>query len=285
MRFVILLMLLCAGAPAAAQGLRIVADVGPVARLGEALVGPIATVTPLVGPGANPHHLTLRPSQVRAIQDADVIIGANPVMSPWLASILRSAAPNTPVVWIGLDHHHDADMDEDAAAHHSHRGIDPHTWMNLDLATAFLTNLKAQLLALHPDLRQQLDAGHADALTRMDQERRDFATFMASFAQRPIVVSHNSWTAVHDAFGLNIVGHLSGGGDARPGPAHVARLRATVRDHDVTCFVKHPLERDTVFASLARPVTAVTVSVDAESTPPEGNLTILPALADALARC
>lgn len=78
---------------AAAEPLRVVADIAPVASLAAMVMGDLGAPQVLVPAGASAHALSLRPSQARALQQADLVIWIGPAMAPWLGEALVSLAP------------------------------------------------------------------------------------------------------------------------------------------------------------------------------------------------
>ncbi len=78
---------------AAAEPLRVVADIAPVGSLAAMVMGDLGAPQVLVPAGASAHALSLRPSQARALQQADLVIWIGPAMAPWLGEALESLAP------------------------------------------------------------------------------------------------------------------------------------------------------------------------------------------------
>ncbi|MGH1457580.1 MAG: zinc ABC transporter substrate-binding protein [Paracoccaceae bacterium] len=78
---------------AAAEPLRVVADIAPVGSLAAMVMGDLGAPQVLVSAGASAHALSLRPSQARALQQADLVIWIGPAMAPWLGEALESLAP------------------------------------------------------------------------------------------------------------------------------------------------------------------------------------------------
>ncbi|GAA6189009.1 zinc ABC transporter substrate-binding protein [Litorivita sp. NS0012-18] len=77
----------------AAEPLRVLADIAPVGSLAAMVMGDLGAPQVLVPAGASAHTLSLRPSQARAVQQADLVIWVGPAMAPWLGEALESLAP------------------------------------------------------------------------------------------------------------------------------------------------------------------------------------------------
>jgi zinc transport system substrate-binding protein len=83
------LLTLAAALPAAAET-NIVTSIKPLELLVRAVATDDVTVTNLVAPGGSPHNYTLRPSQRRALEQADAIFWVGPEMESFLIGLLAN---------------------------------------------------------------------------------------------------------------------------------------------------------------------------------------------------
>ncbi len=89
------LLLTTAAAPLMADEIAVATDIQPVASLVKMVGGDAVDVTNLVDPDQDVHHVTLRPSQAKAIGDADAIFAIGPGLAPWFFEAVESIAPET----------------------------------------------------------------------------------------------------------------------------------------------------------------------------------------------
>jgi zinc transport system substrate-binding protein len=87
--FVTGLITLAAALPAAADT-QIVTSIKPLELLVRAVATDDVTVTSLVAPGGSPHNYTLRPSQRRALEQADAIFWVGPEVESFLIGLLAN---------------------------------------------------------------------------------------------------------------------------------------------------------------------------------------------------
>ena len=64
-----------AAAPAIAETPQVATDIAPIHSLVAMVMGDLGTPDLIVTPGASPHTYALRPSQARALQNADLVVG------------------------------------------------------------------------------------------------------------------------------------------------------------------------------------------------------------------
>lgn len=151
MRWLVLLSSLSVSTAALAEVPKVAADIAPVHSLVASVMGDLGTPELILPPNGDPHHFQLRPSQMRMISAADLVVWVGPALTPWLEDVLHSGAaegraelqlldpdhlfmvidstlamPDTETE-VGADaHDHDADHGPDAAeAHNGHD--DEHT--------------------------------------------------------------------------------------------------------------------------------------------------------------
>src|SRR5918994_1941392 len=101
---------------AASQGgrLEVVATTGQAADFAREVGGDAVHVTGLLPPNADPHEFELRPDDVKAINDADLVVRSGGDLDEWLEDAIESSGSDAAVVTLG-DH---VALDPD----------DPHWW-------------------------------------------------------------------------------------------------------------------------------------------------------------
>lgn len=75
--------------PALAEVPRVVTDLPPVHSLVAQVMGDLGEPDLLLGQGADPHSFQLRPSQARALANADLVVWIGPEMTRWLERALE----------------------------------------------------------------------------------------------------------------------------------------------------------------------------------------------------
>ncbi|PLS21407.1 metal ABC transporter solute-binding protein, Zn/Mn family [Neptunicoccus cionae] len=73
-------------------------DIAPVHSLVTRVMEGVGTPALIVTPGASPHEYSLRPSQARALQEADVVFWVSRGMTPWMEDGVKTLATDAAVV-------------------------------------------------------------------------------------------------------------------------------------------------------------------------------------------
>ncbi len=127
---------------ASAEVPQVAADIAPVHSLVARVMQGLGTPSLIVQPGASPHGYAMRPSEARAVQEADAIFWVGPELEPWLEGALANLAPDAETVELleasGTEtlefrtgatfgsHAHDHDGDHDDGDHHDDDGHEAH---------------------------------------------------------------------------------------------------------------------------------------------------------------
>ncbi|TDE38001.1 zinc ABC transporter substrate-binding protein [Antarcticimicrobium sediminis] len=78
--------------PIRAEVPQVVTDIAPIHALTAQVMDGVGVPELLVRPGLSPHSYALRPSQARALQDADLVVWVGEGLAPWLEKPLASLA-------------------------------------------------------------------------------------------------------------------------------------------------------------------------------------------------
>ena len=76
---------LISGTAAQADVPRVATDIAPVHSLVAMVMEGVGTPDLIIPSGATPHSYAMRPSEARALAQADMVIWIGPALTPWLA--------------------------------------------------------------------------------------------------------------------------------------------------------------------------------------------------------
>ena len=230
----------------------VVADTPIAQSLAAMVLGDLSTPELLLETGGDPHQVQLRPSQVRLLSTADLVIWTSPALTPWLEQPVQALATGMVVTLdalpglrlqpfadthlvddAGTDDHGDADMDHD-----------PHIWLDPDNAAAILTALAAQFATLDPSNAAIYGANATAAVAGVQALRDEIAAILAPVTEANLVMYHDAYGYFATAFGLRITGTITAGDAAEPGAARIAAVRAALRAADVACLFPEANQSD-----------------------------------------
>jgi zinc transport system substrate-binding protein len=243
---------LTVAAPARAEVPRVATDIAPVQSIVARVMEGLGAPDLVIPPGASPHGYALRPSEARALQDADLVVWIGPALTPWLADPIDTLAPDAvhlaledaPGVELlpagtgqGIEPHVDGDDGHD---HDQEGTVDGHLWLSPGNAAAAARAVAAALAESDPD-NATAYAANAEAFGR---EIADLSAAidaeLAPARGRPWLVFHDAFRYFEDAFDIPASGSIVLQEGVEPGAARVAALRDRVRDAGIVCAFAEP---------------------------------------------
>ena len=189
--------------------------------------GDRVSVRSLVPAGGEPHTFDPRPSDVTAFVDADLVVMNGLGLDDWVVDLMNEASSEAPVVRLAEDLP-GADYITDT----EESGTNPHLWLNVAYAIAYVDRIAASLAEVDPDGAEgyaQRAAGFVAELEDLDMFARD--QLAAIPAERRRVVSfHDAFPYFAAAYGLEIVGTVVQAPGQDPSAGQVAALIDAIRE-------------------------------------------------------
>jgi ABC-type Zn uptake system ZnuABC Zn-binding protein ZnuA len=200
-----------------------VATTTQVADLVREVGGDRVDVAQILQPNSDPHAYEPRPSDVRALTDADVVFESGGDLDSWLDDLVENAGGDAPRVELiqavatipgdpGDDPHAGEEGDDHAGEDpHDHgESADPHWWQDPRNAIAAVAAIRDALIAADPDGRGDYEANartYTEQLRRLDRGVRACIGEIPP-RQRKLVTTHDALGYYADRYGLEVVGAL-----------------------------------------------------------------------------
>jgi ABC-type Zn uptake system ZnuABC Zn-binding protein ZnuA len=262
-----LILTLVALSGAAAEPLRILATLPALHSWAAKVAGPDAVVETLPSASVGPHDFQFRPSDLRRLARANVVVMNGLGVDGWMDKALRnnSTKPGLRVVTVadGLKSQwilevpelevRSADKEDsrsgrssggrpDEHHHHDHadHGPNPHLWLDPVFARHGVSNILQTLVALdpeHADGYRRRAAAYLDELEGLDSEIR---SAVARLQDRRIVTFHDAFPYFCRRYGLELVGVVEEVPSVEPSPRYLTALVAAIRKSKVRVVFSEP---------------------------------------------
>ena len=251
--------------------LSIVASIRPVHALVAGVMGDLGTPHLLLAAPASAHHFTLKPSQARALQNADIVFWIGPGMEQPLTKALATLAADAQSVALddsaglvlfdfdddghdghgtkgkhndhdGHDGHGTKDKHNDHGGHggHGEHGINPHIWLDPFNAQIMLGVIADHLGKADPVNAKTYQA-NADVMRQnLVQLQIDIARQLAPFAESEFLVLHDAHIYFERRFGMRAHGAITIEPDVMPTAAKIKKLRHDLESHPMDCIFSEP---------------------------------------------
>ena len=200
-----------------------VATTTQVGDLARNVAGRRGEVRQLLQPGSDPHDYEPRPSDARAVAEADVVLRSGGEVDEWLADLIEGAGGEAEVVSL-IDHVR-------------RRGEDPHWWQDPRNAARAVGEIREALSKADPAGRQVYERNAAAYARRLRTLDRSVARCIGSLRrpERRLVTTHDGLRYFADRYGIEVVGALipSLSTQAQPSAGDTAALVEQIRDQGV----------------------------------------------------
>jgi zinc/manganese transport system substrate-binding protein len=216
----------------AMEGPLVIAGDGVLCDLSQRLAPSQVQVDCLLGPGDDPHHFRLTPSQSQAVAQSSLLLVNGGGLTPALEKL-----PNRVAIVDRLPGPGDLDRQ------------DPHLWHDPAQAALMVKEVAAQLAVLAPQSRGEIEARSAalqSLLADLDRfNRRQLATIpLGADGQRPpVAMAHRALSSYSGAYGLQempLVDQDSTSSSLRP--AQFAAVVAQLGQRRVPALFREPGE-------------------------------------------
>jgi len=251
--------------------LSIVASIKPVHALVAGVMGDLGTPHLLLAAPTSAHHFTLKPSQARALQNADIVFWIGPGMEQPLTKVLATLAADAQSVALddsaglvlfdfdddghddhgtkdkhdGHDDHdghdgHDDHGTKDGHDGHGGHGINPHIWLDPFNAQIMLGVIADHLGKADPVNARAYQA-NADAMRQtFAQLQIDIVRQLAPFAESEFLVLHDAHIYFERRFGMRAHAAITTEPDMMPTAAKIKKLRRDLESHPMDCIFGEP---------------------------------------------
>lgn len=206
----------------------VVATTTQLGDMARAVAGGRARVEQILKANSDPHAYEPRPSDARALADAEVVLRSGGDLDEWLDDVLENAGGNARTVT----------LIDAVKTRRGEGGIDPHWWQDPRNAVLAVRAIRDALITADPGGRATYSAS-ADAYSkRLRRLDRAIAVCIERVpeAERKLVTDHDALRYYADRYAIKVIGTVIPGlsTQAQASAAAVARLARAIRAEGVT---------------------------------------------------
>ena len=216
--------------------------------------------------GVDAHSFEPTPKQMAKIQKSSLVVYSGAGLEPWIDGFAFSGdvidmSKNVKLKKLSSkEHHHEGE--------HSHSGVDPHYWLdinNMILATQIIKESLINLLPKNRDLYEKNANFYIDMLKKLD---REYKNQLSECKLDTIVVNHNAFSYLSANYGFNVEALSGLSPEAQPSAKNMIKLIEHIKEHKLSTIFFESFVSDKAIKSIA---SEAKVSVDVLQ--PIGNIT------------
>ena len=300
---------LASTAPWAAD-LKVVVTIKPLHALVAQVMAGVGAPELLVKGAASPHSYALKPSEARALHNADLFFRMSETVESFTVKVVKSLPKRVEVVTLqeapglkllalrtGATFEPHSHGKETAHGHgHGHAkpqkgdAIDGHAWLDPDNAKVDGRAHPAGARREVPGARLRLQGQRRGAREQSSMRWRPSSTAISKpIADKPYIVFHDAFQYLERRYGLNVVGSISINPEVPPSAKRLTELRRKIQSLSAVCVFAEPAFDRRLVDNLIEGTSARTGTLDAEGGSldpgPDLYFTLMRKLASALKSC
>ena len=249
----------------ATADVKVVASIKPVHSLVASVMQGVSEPSLLVKGAGSPHTYSLKPSQAKELQAADIVFWMSHDLEAFLENSIESIAKNAKAVSLmdshGLmklnfreggafdahDHGHDDHGDDKHDDHghdkhddHGHDEVDPHVWLDPQNAKSLVHEIEEHLAEIDPSNAAKYEANAKAVMKKLDALTKEIEADLKPIRERGYVVFHDAYQYFERRFGVSAVGSITVSPEVLPGAERVSELRDKVKSLNASCVFSEP---------------------------------------------
>jgi len=262
----------CSWASAGAEP-KVVVSIKPIHALVAGVMQGVAQPALLVQGGGSPHGYVLRPSDARLLASADLVIWVGHTLESFLEKPLATLAREARQLELTAvfrdrllpfrSGHNWESHDTDQAEHHHAQGeLNPHLWLNPQLAKQIVDRVAATLSTIDPSNQAVYRHNAKQLQRRLDDLDRQLANKLKPVQTTPYIVFHDAYQYFEMAYGLNAVGSITINPERMPGARRISEIRNKIKKMNARCVFSEPQFEPRLVATITEGTAARTGILD-----------------------
>ena len=249
------------------QKLKVMASFYPMYDFAVKIGGDKAEVTNMVPAGTEPHDWEPAAADIKNLEEAALFVYSGGGMEHWVEDVLASLETKKLVsveasagVTLRSGHIHDEEEHKGAEEHteeeehgHDHCQFDPHVWLSPVNAKKEMENIKNAYVKADPENKDYYEKNYQTYTAEFDKLDQEYKDTLSALPNKSIVVSHEAFGYLCDAYGLTQMGIEGLSPDSEPDPARMA---------EIIDFVKANHVKVIFFEELVSPKVAETIAAE-----------------------
>jgi zinc transport system substrate-binding protein len=228
----------------------VLVTIKPIHSLVANVMQGVSTPKLLITGNHSPHTFTLKPSQMRKLENADIIFWVGELLETSLEKTLHNAAEKRQIVELietpGLQQlparsEHNWGLkgrkaDTPGHQHQHDSSIDPHIWLSPFNASKMVQHISNTLIKLDPENAGQYQANTQQTLQRIQQLDQQISHQLAPVADHPFVVFHDAYQHFERHYQLKSIAAVALSPERLPGAKHLSNIKKRIKALNVACI-------------------------------------------------
>lgn len=227
------------------EGLKVAADIMPLADFCRNVGGETMEVEMLIPAGASPHTYELTSEQMKFLSEADVLVTNGLGLTPWVEDLLAKldnpelitvvageAVPQAELIEIGEN--------EEEDNQHEQGVYDPHVWLDPNLAVYQVEAIRDAFIEADPDNQERYRENASKYIEELEGLDSIIKEEVSTFAETKFVSFHPAWAYFAHRYGLEQIGVVEELPGKEPSAGEIAELVDLIKEEGVKVIFTEP---------------------------------------------
>lgn len=227
---------------------QVLASIKPLQLIAADLMAGIAVPELLIPANVSPHHFTLRPSDIRKMTDARLVLWVGPQMETYLTDFLGQLDHQATVVEVaalnGVVLHQPGGEFASESEPGADDRYDPHLWLNTQNARLVAEKITQQLIILDSKNQSRYQANLSRFVSSIDELDKTTGADMERLQGGRYAVYHDGFQYFERQFGLQHQFVLVPDHEIQPGIRHILDIRSRLNELRPTCLLEDVSSND-----------------------------------------
>lgn len=244
----------------------------------KSITGDLANVDCLVEAGAEPHGFQFKPSDLKKIQKASLLVMNGVGIEDWLdkplekfksSKVIVNASEgidlleNSQVLELTAAHKgHDHSHDHKCEGHHHGDGKNPHTWIDPVNASIQVKNILKGLQKVDPKNADQYSKNADLYLKQLDLLDQDFKSQVSTLPNKSLITFHDAFPYLAKRYGFRYLGAVEDFPEKSPSPKVLKEMIDLIKKNQVSTIFTEEGYSQKSLASIARESGAKIATLD-----------------------
>ncbi len=235
--------------------LNVAVTIKPLHSLVQSILGEQTHAVLIIDSSASPHDVQLKPSDIRALQRANLVFMIDRRFEGFMHRIIDSGSGKLTVIEMSefeqlkrlppRDHRHGAHTGQIYAQ------IDPHLWLNPENAKSMATIIAHQLAEIDNSNAKLYNTNLEHTLGKLDELDNALNIQLSGFSDLAFMTQHDAYQYFEERYNLKFAGAIALDSGIPASVKLALNIQKSIRAHDVRCIFREPQYSDRLVKTIA----------------------------------
>ncbi len=243
----------------AANPPKIVATIKPIHSIISAVTDGVSKPQLLIENNQSPHDYSLKPSDMKKLEDADIIFYVSKNIENFLQKKLDDLDKTKKIIELStidglhlIQNNATNQASPDPESHNEYGDYDPHIWLNPQNAQNIAAYAEYILSELDPENKEKYAANASNFRKTLRKKTLYLSGQISRFKQKPFIVHHDAYKYFEDYFSLNSLAAITKSEEIQPSAKKIREINQIIADNNVKCIFAEPQFSKSIVESIAK---------------------------------